>query len=88
MYRTATISSRLVYDIFPVNAAGFEDGIAPDYSKIDRLTDYVAQYPKYLPEICDLLESLLKREPAKLNVFWEGRFILTLLSICDHNKLT
>ena len=74
MYRTATISSRLVYDIFPVNAAGFEDGIAPDYSKIGRLTDYVAQYPKYLPEICDLLESLLKSNQKSLK--------LGLLSIC------
>ena len=57
---TSTIRTKLVNDIFPIDSNGIDGALTPIFKNLARLSDYAADNPQHLPEICDILESLLK----------------------------
>lgn len=72
MYRKSSTSSRLVHDIFPANATGYESDLAPSSVKLIQLTDYAAQYPQYLPDICEIIESMVKSYKSSMKIGFVG----------------
>ena len=54
-----SVRSRLVKEIFPDDGAVTIESLRPIKQNLDRLTDYAAENPQHLPQICDTLESLL-----------------------------
>ena len=57
---SSTIRTRLVNDIFPIDSNGVDGSLTPVFKNLTKLTDYAAENLQHLPEICDILESLLK----------------------------
>jgi hypothetical protein len=60
LYRKTTTCTRLINEIFPKNLSENEENVHINASKLNRLTDYAAQHPEVLPEICDTVESMFK----------------------------
>lgn len=50
----------MVNEIFPIDSNGIDGSLTPIFKNLTRLTDYAAENLQHLPEICDILESLLK----------------------------